>query len=79
MDIDLPADLNCEDDAGRNWSLLAKAPRPQLVHSGVVLTAGTSRFWSWVRVDAVDDDGQVHFTQISAAEAAASGRVVGAS
>ena len=44
-----------------------------------VLRAGTERSWSWVRVVAVDEDGQVHFQQISGAEAAKSGRLATAS
>jgi hypothetical protein len=39
------------------------------------LRAGTEKFWSWVRVITVDEDGQVHFRQVSAAEATASGQL----
>jgi hypothetical protein len=39
----------------------------------------TERSWSWVRVVAVDEDGQVHFQQISGTEAAKSGRLATAS
>lgn len=67
--IDLTADLNAEDDEGRNWALLSGAGRPDMVKPGAVLRAGTPRFWSWVRVEIVDPDAQVHFRQISAAEA----------
>jgi hypothetical protein len=28
---------------------------------GTVLIAGTDRFWSVVRIEQVDEDGQVHF------------------
>jgi hypothetical protein len=58
--IDLRADLNAEDDEGRWWSLLRDAPDPAAVVPGAVLVAGTERFWSVVRIEQVDDDGQVH-------------------
>lgn len=79
MEFDLRADLNCEDDDGLNWALLSRAVRPERVTAGAVLRAGTDRAWSWVRVVAVDDDGQVHFQQISGAEAAKSERLATAS
>jgi len=31
-----------------------------------VLVAGTEHFWAVVKVTAVDDDGQVHFVQLTA-------------
>jgi hypothetical protein len=68
--IALVANLNNEDGDGLNWSLLRNASDPSLVVEGAVVVAGTERFWSWVRIRRVDDDGQVHFEQISAEEAA---------
>lgn len=68
-DIALKANLNNEDDEGRNWALLRDAVRPAEVIEGAILTAGTKRFWSWVRIHHVDPDGQVHFEQIDADEA----------
>jgi hypothetical protein len=62
--IDLVCDLNAEDDDGLNWALLSRAADPSSVHPGAVLVAGTPRFWSVVRVSAVDPDGQVHFVQL---------------
>ena len=62
--IDLWADLNAEDDEGRNRSMVDRAREPAALVPGVVLTAGVEGFWSVVRIDAVDDDGQVHFVQI---------------
>ncbi len=62
--IDLRADLNAEDDEGRWWSLLRDAVDPATVVPGAVLIAGTVRFWSVVRVEEVDDDGQVHFVAV---------------
>ena len=79
MELDLRADLNCEDDDGLNWALLSKAVHPDRVKPGAVLRAGTGRSWSWVRVVAVDEDGTVHFQQISDAEAAKSERLATAS
>jgi hypothetical protein len=75
MKIDLPADLNREDDEGLGWALVSGADRPEIVRRDAVLRAGTEKFWSWVRVTTVDDDGQVHFRQISAAEAKDSGQL----
>ena len=75
MKIDLPADLNREDDEGLGWALVSGADRPEIVRRDAVLRAGTEKFWSWVRVTTVDDDGQVHFRQIGAAEARASGQL----
>ena len=63
--IDLRSDLNAEDDNGENWALLDNASDPSQVHVGSVLVAGTTRFWSVVRITAVDADGQVHFQQLS--------------
>lgn len=65
--IDLACDLNAEDDEGRGWAVMANAREPKSVRPGVVLVAGTPRFWATVRVVAVDDDGQVHFEQLHAA------------
>ena len=65
----LRANLNNEDDDGLNWGLLRDASDPSAVVPGAVITAGSPRFWSWVRIGCVDPDGQVHFEQISAQEA----------
>lgn len=62
--IDLRADLNAEDDEGRWWSLLRDAADPDTIVPGAVLVAGTERFWSVVRIEQVDDDGQIHFVPI---------------
>ena len=79
MDIELDADLNAEDDEGLNWSVLSAASHPELIKSGAIITAGRDRYWSWVRVVRVDSDGQVHFQQISAAEAQEARRLANAS
>ncbi len=79
MEIGLRANLNNEDDDGLNWALLRHAADPTRVVEGAVLTAGTERFWSWVRIRRVDSDGQVHFEQLSAEEASAAQRVPQAS
>jgi hypothetical protein len=76
--IDLRTDLNREDEDGLGWALLSGADRPEIVRPDAVLRAGTGKFWSWVRVSTVDDDGQVHFRQIPAAEAKAAGQLAGA-
>lgn len=69
--IALRSDLNAEDDNGHNWALLANAADPSSVHVGAVLIAGTLRFWSVVRITAVDPDGQVHFVQLEDSDPAA--------
>jgi hypothetical protein len=69
--IDLRADLNAEDDEGRWWTLLTDAADPAQIVPGAVVVAGTERFWSVVRIDQVDDDGQVHFVAASADDPAA--------
>ncbi len=63
--IDLRADLNAEDDEGRWGSLLGDAAQPDAVVPGAVLIVGTDRYWSVVRIEQVDDDGQVHFVTVS--------------
>lgn len=63
--IALRSDLNAEDDNGENWALLDNAADPAVVAVGSVLVAGTPRFWSVVRITAVDADGQVHFRQLN--------------
>ena len=62
--IDIWADLNAEDDEGRNWSLMHEARDPASIVPGAVVIAGYEGFWSVVRIDEVDDDGQVHFVQV---------------
>ena len=73
--IDLPADLNLEDDQGRNVARLAEAVTPETVTRGAVLIAGASRAWSWAVVEAVED-GLVYFRQVSARDAAQRGPLV---
>jgi len=69
--IDLRSDLNTEDDDGENWALLDNAANPSKVRVGAVMVAGTPRFWSVVRIAAVDPDGQVHFVQLGDSDLAA--------
>jgi hypothetical protein len=69
--IDLRADLNAEDDEGRWWSLLRDASDPTAIVPGAVVVAGTERFWSVVRIEQVDDDGQVHFVPLPSNDPAA--------
>jgi len=60
--IDLLADLNAQDDDGFGWSVLADARDPDRVRPGAMLLAGNGAGVAVVRVVAVDDDGQVHFS-----------------
>lgn len=73
--IDLPADLNLEDDEGRNIARLAEAVSPEMVIRGAVLVAGAPRAWSWAVVEAVED-GFVFFRQVGARDAAERGSLV---
>jgi hypothetical protein len=77
--IDLRSDLNAEDDNGENWALLRNALDPARVRPGAVLVAGTPRYWSVVRVTAVDADGQVHFVQLDPSDPAAHALLAAAS
>ena len=61
-DIDLIADLNVEDDDGLCWSTLADARAPDRIIAGAMILAGHRSGQAVVRVVAVDDDGQVHFS-----------------
>ncbi len=62
LEIDLVADLNAEDDEGLGWSVLRDARDPSRVRRGAMLVAGNDQARAVVRVVAVDEDGQVHFT-----------------
>jgi len=61
-EIDLVADLNAEDDEGLGWSVLGDARDPSKMRRGAMLVAGNHQAKAVVRVVAVDEDGQVHFT-----------------
>src|ERR1700730_6036528 len=60
--IDLAADLNDDDDDRLGWSTLSEASDPVRIRPGAMLVAGNRQAQAVVRVVAVDDDGQVHFT-----------------
>jgi hypothetical protein len=60
--VDLPADLNTQDDDGLGWTTATFALDPQRVKVGEQLTAGDRNAQATVRIEAVDPDGQVHFT-----------------
>jgi len=65
--IDLDADLNMEDDDGRNFARFT--PPADAPAVGDVLVAGRPDFWSWVVIDDVDDE-IVYFHQVSTRHAA---------
>jgi hypothetical protein len=65
--IDLPADLNAEVDEGLGWSTLREARDGAEVRPGIMLVAGNRFGRAVVRVVAVDEDGQVHFTVLPGA------------
>lgn len=69
--IQLRCDLNAEDDSGQNWALISNALDPSRIRVGAALVAGTARYWSVVRITAVDPDGQVHFVQLDENDPAA--------
>ena len=60
--IDLVADLNDEDDEGLGWSTLGEASNPAGIRPGMMLVAGNRQAQAVVRIVAVGEDGQVHFT-----------------
>ena len=60
--LDITADLNAQDDDGLGWSTLADAVDPRRVVPRAMLLAGNAAGVAVVRVVAVDDDGQVHFS-----------------
>lgn len=62
LEVDLVADLNAQDDDGLGWSLLTDARHPDRVRPGAMLLAGNPQAMAVVRIVAVDDDGQVHFS-----------------
>jgi hypothetical protein len=64
--IDLRADLNAHDDDGYGWSILSHARDASRVKVGAMLLAGNTHAVAVVRVVAVDDDGQVHFSILPA-------------
>ena len=66
--IDLDADLNMEDDEGRNFTRVA--PPATAPEAGAVLVAGRPDFWSWVVVDEVDGEIVYFHHQVSTRHAA---------
>lgn len=60
--IDLVADLNAEDDDGLGWSTLGDAADASRISPGAMLVAGNRLGRAVVRVVAVDEDGQIHFS-----------------
>lgn len=60
--LDLIADLNAQDDDGLGWSTLADAVDPARIATGAMVLAGNSQGRAVIRIVAVDEDGQVHFT-----------------
>jgi hypothetical protein len=61
-EIDLVADLNAQDDDGMGWTTISDARDPAKVRPGAMLLAGNRYARAVVRIAAVDEDGQVHFT-----------------
>ena len=62
LENDITADLNAQDDDGLGWSTLADAADPSCVAPGAMLLAGNEVASAVVRVVAVDEDGQIHFS-----------------
>jgi hypothetical protein len=60
---DLPARTSSANkDEGLGWSTRSEARDPARIRAGVMLVAGNRQAQAVVRVVAIDDDGQVHFT-----------------
>jgi hypothetical protein len=64
--IYLVANLNAQDDDGFGWGLLSSSRNPAAVKVGSMLMAGNSQAIEVVRVVAIDDDGQIHFSILPA-------------
>jgi hypothetical protein len=62
MRSNLIADLNAQDDDGFGWSTLADARAAGRIVPGSMVLAGNASGRAVVRVVAVDEDGQVHFS-----------------
>lgn len=60
--LDIIADLNAQDDDGLGWSTLADASDPSRIVRGALLLAGNEAATAVVRIVAVDEDGQIHFS-----------------
>jgi len=61
-DLDLIADRNDPHDGLRLWATRVDAPVPQRAHPGAMILAGNSQAQAVVRVVAIDEDGQIHFS-----------------
>ena len=61
--VDLPADLNAQDDDGHGWSIMGDAPDPTRIVPGAVILAGNSQAQALVRIIAIDR--QFHATYSS--------------
>lgn len=62
VEVDLIADLSSQDDDGMGWSLLSNARHPGRLRTGAMVLAGNDHAQAVVRIEAIDDDGQVHFS-----------------
>lgn len=62
LSLDIIADLNAQDDDGFGWSTLADAADQSRVVPGAMLLAGNEAATAVVRIVAVDEDGQIHFS-----------------
>ena len=51
--VDLPADLNAQDDDGHGWSIMGDAPDPTRIVPGAVILAGNSQAQALVRIIAI--------------------------
>jgi len=60
--LDIVADLNAQDDDALGWSTLADASDPSRIVPGALLLAGNEAATAVVRIVAVDEDGQIHFS-----------------
>ena len=65
--IDLDADLNMEDDGGRNFTRVISPTAAPAIGAGLV--AGRPDFWSWVVIDDIEND-VAYFHQVSTRHAA---------
>jgi hypothetical protein len=68
-DVELVADLNAQDDGGLGWSTIRDVRNPARIRPGEFVLAGNQHAQAVVRIVAVDDDGQIHFSILPGAVA----------
>ena len=58
--VDLPVDLNSEDDTGLPWGFLDEAAVPSKIHEGAWIVVGSRSTQAVAQVSDISPDGIVH-------------------